>query len=100
MKSVSIQGAGGPRALPYLVESDGKTVWVHSPAGVTVGRFSAKGIDVHALPGSSHHCLDCRPGVEPWGLPRREEWGAFVESLREHYDIDVSKAEKLIARWA
>ena len=71
--------------------TDGFTVWVNRN-GHCIGRFSSKGIDVHAPPGSKEHCLDCRPGSNPLQkLPLRSEWDDFRRSMKFHYNVDVPK---------
>ena len=59
------------QGLKYLFETDGRTAWVHSCLGITVARFSSKGIDVHsfgviaaALPGLSIWPEHVRPSLE------------------------------------
>ena len=66
-----------------------------------MGRFSAKGIDVHARPGDDiRSCLDCRSGPDPFGLPQRAEWDKFAASMLKHYDIELPDGDRLIEAWA
>lgn len=74
------------------IQSDGKTVWVNHNTGCMIGRFSARGIDVHHLVKDEPelHCLDCRPGLLPLSpLPRREEWDSFKASMLKHHKVWV-----------
>lgn len=71
------------------VSACGKTVWVHSDDGSTVGRFSKTfGMDVHTtvpeqLAGASQ-CLHCTHQA-----PTQEEWLKFCELMQQHYGITV-----------
>jgi hypothetical protein len=64
------------------IQSDGRTVWVHSSLGHTIGRFGSLGIDVHTA--DSTGCLDCTHG--PTGVI---EWDRFVVSMAVHHGVDV-----------
>ncbi|MFN9471448.1 hypothetical protein [Acidovorax sp.] len=75
----------------HLVEAspDGKTVWVHSPGGSTVGRFSKVfGMDVHttfeAQRAGAGECLHCTHVK-----PNRGDWLLFCELIERHYGIAV-----------
>ncbi len=74
---------------------DGRTVWVNTDVHL-IGRFSAKGIDVHAPLGSDKPCLDCRRGSEPWGEPSRAEWEAFAASMLKHHRVVLPKPDGLV----
>ena len=62
----------------YEVTTDGKTLWVNGP--VLLGRFSPLGVDVHV----DCQCVAGSCGPEP-------DWDRFVELMKEHHDIDVSR---------
>lgn len=72
------------------VSADGTTVWIHTPDGSTVGRFSTRfGMDVHTtasdqLNGASQclHCTHKKPG--------RIEWLEFCALIEMHYGIKVN----------
>jgi len=73
--------------------SDGRTVWVNEASGMCIGRFSARGVDVHRsgdcqLRGESS-CLDC-----VHDLPFDESWDRFVESMLKHHGVSVSASLK------
>lgn len=67
----------------FCIESDGRTVWVHSMKGATVGRFGRNGVDIHNADGSG--CLDCTHGAATV-----EDWERFVAGMGEHYGVAVS----------
>ena len=68
----------------------GKTLWVHSPDGSTVGRFSRKfGIDLHStvteqLNGASQ-CLFCTHAA-----PGKADWDTFRAKLFEVYGVELA----------
>lgn len=69
-------------------ESDGRTVWVHSPEGDCIGRFSRFGIDVHrgvkqqmAGEGECLHCTHEEPDAEDWKI--------FQAEVLHHYNVAV-----------
>jgi len=70
-------------AIDPLIRSDGRTVWVDSPDGYTVARFSLLGVDIHTA--TADGCLDCRPGpttLSDWIDFRRSVasiYGAYVD---------------------
>lgn len=70
------------RPPEFDIRSDGRTVWVHSDTGHTVGRFGPMGVDVHTP--DSTGCLDCTHGATG---PR--EWDRFVTSMFTHYGVRV-----------
>lgn len=61
------------------IHTDGRTLWINGPNGL-LGRLGPRGIDVHAEPGSTVHCLDCGP------LPA-EPWEAFKVSMKKHHGV-------------
>jgi hypothetical protein len=66
----------------FEILSDGRTVWVNTPSGC-IGRFSAKGVDVHKLPEEQMEggqCLDCT--TDP-------DWDRFKASMLHYYGIEV-----------
>jgi len=75
------------------VESDGRTVWVHTSDGCCVGRFSRSGIDVHYEMKTQLDlgvvCLDCKAG--PTDLA---DWERFRKGIWEFYQIYVTEAHK------
>lgn len=81
------------------VSSDGWTIWANNWRGYLVGRFSAKGIDVHNHCGSGGHCLDCRPGEAPFGKPSKQEYESFAESMLKHHQIEMPDGDDLINEW-
>lgn len=75
------------RSIGYLVETDGRVVWVNSSMGMCIGRFSKDGVDVHADYDGQRagiHCLDCIHD-----LPPVEAWDRFVASMKKFHDVDV-----------
>lgn len=62
------------------IEWDGKTVWVTSWNGNTIGRFGRGGVDVHTASGDG--CLDCVAGLEPVAA-----WEWFTASMFEHHHV-------------
>lgn len=74
------------------VSPDGRTVWVHSLEGSTVGRFSkAFGIDAHTtvtqqLAGAAQ-CLHCTHTK-----PDHADWVMFCKLMLEHHGIHVDQA--------
>lgn len=80
----------------YEIESDGRVVWVNSDSGECVGRFSAKGVDVHRsiedqMRGESQ-CLDCCHG-----LPFDEMWARFLASMRQFYAVEIDPVHRPLA---
>ncbi len=74
----------------YEVESDSKTVWVHSSDGHTVARFGSNGIDVHNA--DSTACLACTH--EPTTV---DDWPTFVGLVAEHYGVTVDDSHRPVA---
>lgn len=76
-------------AAQVEVSRDGKTVWVHSLEGTTVGRFSVVfGMDVHTtvseqLAGADQ-CLHCTHSK-----PNQADWMEFCALMQKHYSIVV-----------
>lgn len=71
------------------VSADGRTVWVHSLDGSTVGRFSKVfGMDVHTTISEqiagARQCLHCTHGK-----PSHSDWITFCALMQEHYGITV-----------
>ena len=67
---------------------DGRVVWVNSGVdGVSLGRFSAQGIDVHKpfaeQLASGSACLDCSTDGSAEG------WKKFQALLLKHYNVVV-----------
>jgi len=79
--------------LEHEISSDGRIVWVNSAQGMCIGRFSAKGCDVHkdmeAQMRGGSQCLDCRHD-----LPFDEMWGWFKAAMLKHYNIVVEDQHK------
>lgn len=69
-------------AADYAIQSDGRTVWVHTDAG-TIARFGPNGVDVHTPDTAA--CLDCTHGTTG-----PDEWARFVNAMAAHYDIPVT----------
>lgn len=76
--------------MKYLIESDGKTVWVNAEDGSCIGRFGRMGIDIHrdmtAQLSGQVQCLMCTHGVT--GVP---EWEQFVKAMKDLYNVDVGE---------
>lgn len=70
-----------PRRPDVEISSDGATVWVNGPDGA-IGRFGARGIDVHTVDTSG--CLYCTHE-----LTGRSDWDVFAVKMREHHGVDV-----------
>jgi len=70
------------------ISSDGRTVWVNSPSGMCIGRFSRFGVDVHhdtdEQVAGVGHCLDCAHD-----LPPAEAWDRFKASMLEAHGVTV-----------
>lgn len=73
--------------IQYEIQSDGRTVWVHSSEGHTVARFGANGIDVHTADSSG--CIDCTHG--PTALA---DWELFVASVNRHYGVHIGAVHR------
>jgi hypothetical protein len=73
--------------------SDGRTVWINESAGMCIGRFSARGIDIHqgaaAQLRGEPQCLDCAHG-----LPFDEAWERFKTSIHHHHGVVIDDAYK------
>jgi hypothetical protein len=75
----------------------GKTVWVHSSEGATVGRFDAVfGMDIHNSVAdqrkNASQCLDCT-----YGRPGLEELERFVSYALEHWKVRVNRKKVKIS---
>jgi hypothetical protein len=70
----------------FLIESDGKTLWVNHPIYGAVGRFSPTGVDVHNQ--ENNKCIGCH------GEP---DWDDFVAKMQKHHNIDLSRFKKELA---
>lgn len=66
----------------YIIETDGKTVWVNGRNGA-LGRFGPMGIDVHTA--ATDGCLDCTHHETDVN-----SWLRFQRSMAEHHQILVS----------
>jgi len=61
----------------YLVESDGRTLWVNSAKNGLIGRFSPRGIDVH----TEGVCSACKTGSV--------SFTDFAQLMRAYHGVDV-----------
>ncbi len=74
------------------ISADGRTVWVHTLDGSTVGRFSKVfGMDVHRtiseqLAGAGQ-CLWCTHEA-----PGPADWSKFCDLMLQHYGIAVDRS--------
>lgn len=72
----------------YEIVGDGATVWVNASDGMCIGRFGARGVDVHRSAAEqasgAPQCLDCIHGLAP-----AEAWARFVESMARHHGVAV-----------
>lgn len=80
-----------PPAFGIQVAPDGRTLWVFSSDGSTIGRFSKSfGMDVHTTVGAqlsgARECLHCTH--EPAGP---EEWGRFRAKMAEHFGVELDE---------
>jgi hypothetical protein len=70
------------------VVTDGATLWVNGPDGMCIGRFGARGVDVHRTAAEqlagAPQCLDCIHD-----LPPLEAWNRFVRSMAEHHAVEI-----------
>lgn len=77
------------RRLPAQISSDGRTVWVNDQH-INLGRFSARGIDVHATAAAQvaggGHCLMCRPGPAT-----ASDWRDFKDAMLKHHGVRISE---------
>lgn len=81
-KSAQIEGQ-------IQISADGKTIWVHSIDGSTIGRFSTVfGMDVHRTAEEQQQgapqCLHCTHTK-----PTQSDWEKFCELMLEHYGVEV-----------
>lgn len=71
--------------------SDDRTVWINADDGISVGRFSRTGVDVHRDAAgqmeTGEQGLACA-----LDLPPAEAWGVFVAAIEEHYGVRVPEA--------
>jgi hypothetical protein len=71
------------------ISADGRTLWVHTSDGSTIGRFSKRfGMDVHTaaseqLAGAGQ-CLACTHTP-----PSSEDWKTFISLMSRHYGVTV-----------
>lgn len=76
--------------MDHEVFSDGRTVWVNDCDGMSLGRFSRFGIDVHKTldeqMNGGGQCLDCSHGT-----PTIAEWERFCQNMKEHHGIEVEE---------
>ncbi len=87
-------------ANDFVIESDGRTVWVHRGAE-TIGRFGRMGVDVHSTMAEqtegAGQCKCCTHGLTGW-----KEWRLFQFAMRQHHGADVGDRwapDRLIADW-
>jgi hypothetical protein len=72
------------------VSDCGSTIWVHSPDGSTVARFSRRfGVDLHTtvteqLNGASE-CLFCTHSA-----PTKSDWDVFRGKLMDAYGVSLA----------
>jgi hypothetical protein len=75
------------------ITSDGRAVWINDASGMCIGRFSARGVDVHrgadAQLRGEPQCLDCIHD-----LPFDESWDRFVGSMLKHHGVTVAAGFK------
>lgn len=80
-----LTGAGN---RPFEVFTDGTTVWVNADDGMSIGRFSRFGVDVHrdaaGQEATGRQCLACIHD-----LPAHEGWEAFKSALLAHYGLAI-----------
>jgi hypothetical protein len=73
-----------PDGQPYIIESDGITVWVNGAVGA-LARFGRNGIDIHKVGGTQgNECLFCTHAVTQTG-----DWVTFVDQMQRLYGITV-----------
>ena len=82
--------AGDPHPA-FLIDTDGRTVWVTGSDGSCIGRFGRMGVDVHRpfeqqLDGKGE-CLTCTHG--PTG---DAEWQLFVAEMLRHHEVGINDA--------
>lgn len=74
-----------------LIDSDGVTVWVNGVGGL-LGRFGARGIDVHRPledQGEKGECLYCTHE-----LTSRDDWEIFRSKMKELHGVNVSQKHR------
>lgn len=63
-------------------------MWVNASDGMCIGRFGARGVDVHRSAADqasgAPQCLDCIHDLAPG-----EAWARFVESMALHHGVAV-----------
>lgn len=68
--------------------TDGKTIWVNDNTGCCIGRFSARGVDVHNTGANQmkldKQCLDCFHEGSPTAL-----WERFRSSMLTHHGVEI-----------
>ena len=68
--------------------TDGDTLWVNDHVGMCIGRFGARGVDVHRSAAEqvagAPQCLDCIHD-----LPPVEAWDRFVSSMAKHHAVRI-----------
>jgi hypothetical protein len=83
-----VTGRGPIEGRDYEVVADGATVWVNASDGMCIGRFGARGVDVHRSAAEqaagAPQCLDCIHGLAP-----AEAWSRFVESMARHHGVAI-----------
>lgn len=72
----------------YEIVGDGATVWINASDGMCIGRFGARGVDVHRSAAEqasgAPQCLDCIHGLAP-----AEAWARFVDSMARHHGVAI-----------
>ncbi len=68
--------------------TDGHTLWVNDGVGMCIGRFGARGVDIHRSAAEqvagAPQCLDCIHD-----LPPVEAWNRFVASMAKHHAVRI-----------
>lgn len=88
MHNQLITPADAPEPHNFEVLGDGRTVWVNSPVGICVGRFTKMGVDVHVdfeKQVQGEHCLDCFKHQGDFVT----SWQRFVSSMNRHYGVSI-----------
>jgi hypothetical protein len=72
---------------------DGRMVWVNDLSGCCIGRFSARGVDVHRSGPEQMEtgleCLDCVQDLVP-----TQAWKRFRTSMEVHHGVRVPASAK------
>ncbi|WP_408902884.1 hypothetical protein [Methylobacterium radiotolerans] len=77
-----------PRGETLELLTDGHTLWVNDGVGMCIGRFGARGVDIHRSAAEqvagAPQCLDCIHD-----LPPAEAWDRFVSSMAKHHAVRI-----------